>query len=273
MIFLYLILATFFVSFGMGFVKFYIVGHLAMIAANGNVADIAAQKEWIIQIVASIFTLGPTLIFFISGPLAASTNKRVIMLSTGVLSGALFFGGYLSSWIFTAWFYVGFVGLIIGIFNSAKMASVPLLARYSKNSTIQINSVLTIVMIVAMIIGLIAGEKYQRIDAQLGAQIAGAVFLLAGFFGSLVKFPDEDLVPYKKSSSTLVEESFFLFTNYWAYLLSAPMLWGCSSAVSLAISAYSEKMNLGTAEQCVYMSLFAAIGTIDGSILATRFQY
>lgn len=272
MMFFYLMLATFFASFGMGFIKFYIVGHIAFVAGSGVPEQIAAEKEWIIQFVASIFTLGPTLIFFVSGPLAASTNKRIIMLSTGIMSAVLFFGGHLSGWVFTAWFYVAFVGLLIGIYNSAKMASVPLLAKFSKNSTIQINSALTVIMIVAMIAGVTKGEEYQRLNPELGAQIAAGVLLLAGVFGSLVKFPDEDLVSYKESSSTLVEESFYLFTRYWAYLISAPMLWGCSSVVSLAITAYCEKLYLGTAEQCVYMSLWAAIGIIVGSILAPRFQ-
>ncbi|PCJ19495.1 MAG: hypothetical protein COB02_07040 [Candidatus Cloacimonadota bacterium] len=272
MIFLYLILATFFVSFGMGFVKFFIVGHLAIIAANGNIDQISAQKEWIMQIVASVFTLGPSLIFFLSGPLAASTNKRLIMLSTGIISGALFFGGFLSGWVMTAWLYVAIIGLTLGIFNSAKMASVPLLAKYSKHTTIQINSTLTVMLVVAMIIGIIFGEEYQRVDPELGAKIGGIALLLAGFFGSLVKFPDEDLVPFKKSSSTLVEESFYLFTKYWAYLISGPMLWGCSSAVSLAITTYCEKLYIGTSAQCAYLLGFAALGTIIGSILAPRFQ-
>ena len=68
-----LLLATFFSALGLGFIKFFALGHLSTV--HYTVED----KAWIIQVIGSIMTFGPFLAYFIAAPIVSSFKKRWAM--------------------------------------------------------------------------------------------------------------------------------------------------------------------------------------------------
>jgi long-chain-fatty-acid--[acyl-carrier-protein] ligase len=260
--FVYLLAATLLTGFGMGFVKFYALGYLA------NQVYTPDQKDWIIQVVGALLTLGPVIVYVVSGPLASSRKKRVVMACSAFVICLLLLFGYFTAWMGSWWFYIVALGILMGLFNAGKMASVPLEARRSGRTSFAVNGGLSIVFLVGMLVGIPMGAYFVGAAPGTGFVILFSAFLLGSVFGGLCVFPQEHLLPFKTCVREVKSDSLHLFKELWPYLLSSPAMWGLGSAISLAITAYAELTHLGTDVQCSYMSLFAAVGIITGNFVS-----
>ena len=260
-----LLLATaFLTSFGIGYAKFFGLTYLA--STLYSVED----KKWIIQIIGSLMTIGPIIIYPLSAPLAAAMKKRYLMFGSSILTASFLTFGYLMNWPGTAWFYLFMIGLFMGVFSVAKMASVPLESMRSKKSIFSINAGLTIVFLTGMLSGIFVGTRMYEYDTQMGLFIGISIFVMAAMPAIFCKFPQEKVEPISRTFHELTVDTLSLVIKFPLYLLSSPLLWGVASAVSLAVTAYAEERGLGTASACSLINLYAAIGIIIGSISSTK---
>ena len=68
LVYISLMISTFLSAFVLGMIQFYILEHL--IAIRGE-----ESREWMIQLVSAVITIGSVLVYIISGPLAAAVKK------------------------------------------------------------------------------------------------------------------------------------------------------------------------------------------------------
>lgn len=255
-----LIVSVFFLSFGLGYVKFFGVGYITTKMYTPQ------DKGWILQVVGSLLTLGPTLIYFVAGPLAAAFNKRKVMASTALMTAALLFVGHLTGFVGTIWIYIILTGLITGFFNSTKMAAIPLQAVESGRSTTMVNGLLTIVFTVAMLTGIPVGMYFWETHPDIGIWIAIGVFTVAAVVSLGNRYKIENLSSFSERSRLIFTDTATIFKKYWPFLFSGPVYWGVAGAVSLSITGFVEELKLGSATMCSLMSLWAAVGIIAGNV-------
>lgn len=266
--FLWLILAAFCAGLGLGYLKFFTLSYLSLMEYGPD------DKIWIIQAIGALITFGPFLAYLVAGPTAAAFRKAALMRYSAAASAALLLAGLLLEWRGSAWFYVFLTGFIMGVFNPAKGASIPLESARSGRSTEFITAILAIVYIMGILAGApFATEVFQR-NPSLGAVISVLIFLLTALFGGMCFFPTEaaHLEPFKKSFWGLLEDTRWLFKNYWIYIVAPSMIWGMASATSLAVTAYAEERMLGTATKCSLMAAYATIGVIIGNAMSVRLK-
>ena len=263
--FLLLNLATFLVSFGLGYSKFFGLGYICHQIYS------VSDKGWVIQAVGALITVGPAIIYFLAGPLASSRKKRLIMSSSAVVTGLLYVTGALSSFLGTIWAYIFMLGTLMGFFNSAKMSCVPLEATRSGKSTVYVNGILTISFIMGMLMGVPAGAAFYEYLPQIGPWFGAVIFFAAAIASWFLEYPQDHLNSFRRSFSGLLGDTTAIFSKFWPYLIAGPMLWGVAGAISLAITAYAEHLNLGGPVLCANMGLWAAIGIIVGNIVSNYF--
>ena len=265
----YLIVASFFAGLGLGYTKFFAFSFL------GAEAGSLQAKTWIIQVVGALITVGPFLIYFLSGPLAAGYRKRRVLFLSGAATAGVMLLGLASGWVGTAWSYVFMAGVLMGVYNSARNATVPIEAAHSTRSTEMINAWLNIAYLAGMLIGVPGGvEMFQR-SPFWGAMLGVAVFASAALFGGLCFYPREDghLEPFHEARRRIMGDSWDLLKKYWLYLTPVALIWGLASATSLAATAFAEESRLGTATQCSLLSLFAAVSVGAGNALAEKLKF
>lgn len=255
-----LISSVFLLSFGLGYIKFFGVGYITETMYTQQ------DKGWILQTVGALLTLGPTVIYFVAGPVAAAFPKYIVMTITALLTAGMLLFGYLTNFIGSIWMYIILTGLITGFFNSTKMAAVPLQAVESKRTTTMVNGVLTIIFTVAMLTGIPVGMYMWETYPQSGIWIAIAVFAGAGILSLGNRYKVENLSPFMKRSRLIFSDTVLIVRNYWPFLLSGPVYWGVAGAVSLSITGFVEEVKLGGATLCSLMSLWAAVGIIVGNV-------
>ena len=122
-----------------------------------------------------------------------------------------------------------------------------------------------------MLIGVPAGAAFYEYIPAIGPWFGAAIFFAAAIVSWFLEFPDEHLTTFRKSFSGLVGDTVSIFSKFWPYLVAGPMLWGVAGAISLAITAYAEHLNLGGPVLCANMGLWAAIGIIVGNIISNYF--
>ena len=263
--YIYLLIVAFLTSFGMGYAKFF---GLEYITETYYTVD---DRDWIIQMIGSLMTLGPFLVFPLSAPMAAAFKKRYIMFGSTLLTSIFLLLGYFLNWPGSAWLYIFIIGILMGSFSVAKMASVPLEAERSNRSIFSINAGLTIVFIIGMLSGIFCGAKAYEWNVEYGLIIGICVFAAGSIPGLLCRFPLEKTEPMSKASHELLVDSLSIIVKYPLYLFSSPILWGVASALSLAVTAYSTIRGLGSPSECSLMPLYASIGIIVGNVLSTKF--
>jgi len=84
---------------------------------------------------------------------------------------------------------------------------------------------------------------------------------------------DSHLTPFKRSVSELIQDTKWLFSKYWIYIITVPMIWGVASAASLAVTAYAEERMLGTPTKCSLMAVYATVGVIVGNALSVKLRH
>jgi long-chain-fatty-acid--[acyl-carrier-protein] ligase len=267
-------MATFLSAFGIGYCKFFA---LEFITEHYFSLE---DKDWIIQLIGSIMTLGPFIVFPLSAPLSEATKKNKMLFITSGMTAAVLIVGFILNWAGSVWLYLFLIGLITGAFSVGKMASVPLEAKKGlvgdaseeKERIYSVNAGLTIIFIIGMLLGLFCGSKfYYTFSTSTGVLIAISVFLFSGVSGYNCKYENETTVPLPEAFEGLIVDSLTIIVRYPLYLVSSPILWGIASALSLAVTAYATIKGLGTESECSLMPLYAAIGIIIGNVLSTKY--
>jgi len=259
----YLAVAALTMGFGLGYVKFFLLTTISQ--------DALTDKDWIIQLVGALLTIGPFLIYILAAALASAYQKRYIMLTSGLATALILLLGKQFDWYGSIWAYLFIVGLFTGIFNPAKNAAVPLEALQSGVSTEAINGILNTTYILGLLAGIPAGTEFAKTSSAWGDFILYTSFTVSAIFGYFWYYQKETqhLIPFKQATKDLLIDTKYLFRTYIRFLISSPLLWGIGCAVSLAVVAYAEVKQLGTATECSFMAVYPVIGIISGNLLAT----
>ena len=254
--------STLFAGFGLGYVKFFLLSILGDHALG--------DKTWLIQEVGAIITLGPFLIFWAAAPLASSFMKRYIMASAAFLTFLLLSFGAITNWSGSLWLYLFGSGLLMGFFNPAKNAAIPLVAKQGNHSTEGFNAALNIALLLGVLTGIPAATYLHRHNYQTGIVVLLLAFLGCGVSGLLCRFKEEaqHIVPYHKARTSFLADTRTIAIRYWSPLLISGLIWGLANAISLAITAYAETLQLGNSFECSLMSVYAIFGVAIGNIVA-----
>ena len=257
--------AAFAAGFGLGYAKFYLLGEISR-------AYPLDEKAWVIQAVGALITLGPFLAFAVSAPLAAAFPKAVVMCAAGFGTAVVLLIGVLNGWTGTAWLYLFLAGLVMGVFNSAKNAAVPLESGQTGRSTELVNALLGTTYILGLLTGIPTGTAAHERSGELGGILLCLSFVSAGILGWSCRFPSEPdhLRPFSRSLRVLGAETGHLARKYTLFLLSSPVLWGVASAASLAVAAYAEAEHLGSAVRCSLMAVYPVIGVMIGYVISGK---
>ncbi|MBF0197485.1 MAG: MFS transporter [Planctomycetes bacterium] len=228
------------------------------------------DKPWIIQLVGALMTLGPFVVYILSGPLASAMRKNRLMMMTCILTAIIAAIGAFNSWAGSMWLYLILIGMTTGVFSAGKMAAVPLEAMRNSWETDKMNGLVSILFIIGMLVGIPAGTlAWGRLES-LGVYFGIGAFLLAGLAAFWCHFPNENLKSFKQSRRLLTEETLMLFFRYPLFLLSSPVIWGVAGVMSLAVTSYAEVMSMGSTVMCSLMPLFAAVGVILGNLISMK---
>ena len=217
-------------------------------------------------------TIGPVLVYLISAPLSSAIKKKYVMALMGFAVSAVLSVGYFSDWLGSIWFYLFAVGLLMGIYSTAKMASVPLEAIRAKKTTDSVNAGMSIIFVIGILSGMFFGAKMYEMDVSKGVILGICIFIVSAIPALLIKFPEEKLTSFADSANNIFSDSLSLFFKYALYLISGPLFWGVAGAVSLATVAYADQRMLGTFSECSFLNAFAAIGIIVGSLISPKFS-
>ncbi len=263
-----LILAAFFAGLGLGYVKFFALNYLS------NAVYHTGDRVWIIQVVGALITVGPFLAYILAAPLATAYRKSSVMRKSSAAVAVILLSGNMIGWLGTTWLYVFLTGAIMGVFNSAKNAAVPLESAQSGRPTELVTATLCIVYVAGILAGAPFGTEYYIRSPYAGAATSVLIFLLAATAGGMCSYKTEDshLAPFRSSVVELISDTRWLFVNYWIYVVAVPMIWGVASAASLAVTAYAEERMLGSAVKCSLMAAYATVGVILGNVLSVKLR-
>lgn len=260
----FLIMASFFGAFALGFTKFFGMTYLAAEVYG------PASKVWVIQAVGSLMTFGPTLAYVIAGPFAASSRKWKVMFigASGAALAVALGSGFADRSAIAVWAGLFAVGFSMGIFSAGKMSAAPLQAERGTLSIFAVNAGLSVGFLGGILSGAYFGTlAYEKIT-DTGALIAGILFLLTAAVALPCRYSNEAPKKFGESLRKLGTETLSLLLRFPLYLLSGPILWGVAGATALAMTAYAETAGLGGAAACSLMSLYAAVGTILGNLVS-----
>lgn len=265
---IFLTAASFFAGLSIGYIKFFLLGHLA------EVEHSQSDKAWIIQTVGALITLGPCLTFVFGGPLASAYRKSDIMFATGAATAAIMALGASTLWLGSGWLYVFLAGLGLGLFNAARNSAVPLEASRENISTEIVNACVNNLYIVGLLLGVPLGTELYLISPNVGGWVTVLLFALCAFLGmgSRIEKEEDHLKGFKESLQKLSADCKSLFKEFHYYLLISPMLWGIAGALSLAATAFVEEKNFAGPLLASLMSVWAAFGVLSGNFLSTRLQ-
>jgi long-chain-fatty-acid--[acyl-carrier-protein] ligase len=255
-------ISTLLAGFGLGYVKFFLLSILGAHALH--------DKNWLIQQVGAIITLGPFLVFWAAAPLSSSLMKRYIMSTAALATFLLLSFGALTDWYGSLWFYLFGSGLLMGFFNPARNAAIPLEAKHGNHTTEGVNAILNIALLLGLLSGIPAATFLHDRSYSTGVMVLLLAFFGCGTAGLLCNFKNETehLVPYQRSYSSFVHDMQAIIKRYRAHLLIAGLIWGLANAISLAITAYAETTALGDSFECSLMSVYAILGVSLGNVLA-----
>lgn len=265
---LFLSAASFSAGLAIGYVKFFLLGHLA------DHEHAPSDKAWIIQAVGALITLGPCLTFVVGGPLASAYLKSRVMSSAGVAAALVMAFGAMTHWLGSGWAYVFLAGLGLGLFNAARNSAVPLEASRENISTEFVNACVNNTYIVGLLLGVPIGTQLYLVSPSAGAWVTSALFLVCAAFGqgSRIDREEDHLRDFRESLTQLSTHCRALFREFRYYLLAAPMLWGIAGALSLAATAFVEECGFAGALAASLMSVYAAFGVVAGNFFSTKLQ-
>ena len=263
--YIFLLISAFLSAYILGAFQFYMLEYL--VAQHG-----ASSRDWLIQTISAIITIGPVIVYAVSAPLAASIKKSRVMASSlwfGML--LLLFGG-LTNWLGSPFLYLAVIGLALGVYSAGKMASVPLASFTIGKSTALTNAIMSVVFLFGILSGLPSGTMFYNHFPQHTYLFFLAGLGIAGLCGLQCKFPNEQTSSFIKEEKKLLSETQNLYKKYSLMLISSPMLWGIAGAANMAITALVVREKLATPQVAAFIPLWAAIGVIAGTLVSPVFN-
>ena len=228
------------------------------------------SKTWVIQVVGSLMTLGPTLAYVVAGPLASSLRKRHVMAAGAVAAAVAVFVGaeFASRSPLVIWGGLFVVGAAMGIFSAGKMSAAPLEAERGTLSIFAVNAGLSVAFLCGILSGAYFGTlAYEKIQIT-GVLIAESLFLLTAALAFPCRYETESRRGFGESARKLGAETASLLVRFPVFLTAGPLLWGVGGAVVLAVTAYAEVSGFGGAAACSLMPIYAAVGAIVGNLVS-----
>ena len=264
---IYLAISAFAAGFGLGYLKFFLYTNISLDYST-------ADKDWIIQLISALLTMGPFLIYIVAAAVASAYKKHYIMLFSGLSTALVLLIGSRTNWYGGVWLYLFVVGLLTGIFNPAKNAVVPLQALYANSSAELVNGVLNSTYIIGLMAGIPAGTKFAgNTGSAIGEIIMYSAFIVSAVFGAMCHYriEKEHLHSFKASMKTLITDTKVLLAKHDRFLIASPLLWGVGCTTALAVVAYAEIANLGDNVKCSILAIFPVVGIVISSFVATKF--
>jgi len=264
--FIALLLATALTGFALGYSKLFWVGVLA-----GSIYTIQ-DKVWILQLAGALITIGPVLVYIVSGPMASASKKSRLMFLTSAACAIVYGLAFITGKGHWSWVYLFLTGLIMGVFSAGKMSCVVLESERSGRSPFTVNGAMSIVFLLGMLAGIPAGAHFGEFNPEQGLILSIIVFSLAAFASLQIRFPKESLNDYQNSRQSLSRDTFTLLARLLPYLIASPLIWGVASSLSLAVTAYLEVKWVATAVGASLVSAYSALGIILGNALAPKLE-
>jgi len=258
--YIFLLISAFLGAYVLGAFQFYMLEYLVSEYGTGS-------RDWLIQTISAIITIGPVIIYAVSAPLAASIRKsRVMAFSLWFGMIVLLIGG-ISDWFGSPFLYLAVVGLALGIYSAGKMASVPLASFTIRKSTALTNAIMSVVFLLGILTGLPSGTLLYNHLPDHAYLILLLGLGIAGLCGMQCSFTYEQTGSFIKEEKKLISETQNLYKKYALLLVSSPMLWGIAGAANMAIAALVVREKLATPQVAAFIPLWAAVGVIAGTLL------
>jgi len=264
MAYVFLLISSSCLAFVLGLLQFYMLETLLGMPGAGS-------RDATIQNISAIVTFGTVLIYVLSGPLASACRKRYVMFVAAGCAGLLFVAGGQLGWRPSAWVYLGVMGVLLGIYNAAKMALVPLVAAQIGRSTTVVNGGMSVVFLLGLLPGFPTGTwLYAQMPAQ-GHLVVGALLLFAAALALGCVCTCEAPRPFAAEQRRIVHETVGLLRRHWQWLVGGPLVWGVASAAQLAAAALLVRRGIVDQRAASCMPIFAAGGAVIGTALSPVF--
>lgn len=264
--FILLLLCSLFSAFSLGYIKFFALSYFC--DHHYPVQD----KDWVVQLVGAVLTIGPLLIFPLAAPMANAFKKRKVMSMSLLLCLTITSLGAISNWEASLWTYITLFGISIGNFSMSKMSCVELQAKQQNVKTDTVNAGMTITFLVGMLSGIVASTWAYKNVQELSHWVPSISLFLALLSSYFLKFKNEKLISYKKSQRDLIKQSMYLLKKFPHHCFMTSLLWGVAGALSLAVTASVEIAEIATEVEASFVSLAAAIGIILGNVISVKFN-
>ncbi|MCX7847905.1 MAG: hypothetical protein N2595_07750 [bacterium] len=264
MTYVYLLISSGVVAFVLGLLQFYMLEELVGKAGAGT-------RDAIIQNISALVTLGTVVIYCISGPLASSLRKRYVMCAAATGAGAVFGVGGALGWWPSAWIYLGVLGLLLGVYNAAKMASVPLVAEEVGRATTVVNGGMSVVFLLGLLPGFALGTRLYEWQPGCGHWVVSGLFMLAGVTALGCVCRNERQRDLWAEQRRIMKETIGLLGRHWRWLVGGPLVWGIASAGQLATVALVVRRGLASKEVAALIPVFGAAGAVAGTAISPFF--
>lgn len=264
MAYVFLLMSSSMLAFVLGLLQFYMLE--ALLGLPGT-----SLRDATIQNISAIVTSGTVVIYFVSGPLAAACRKRYVMSVAASCAGILFVLGGVFGWRPSPWIYLGVLGILLGIYNAAKMALVPLVAAQIGRSTTVVNGGMSVVFLLGLLPGFPTGTWLYEMQPGRGHFVVGVLLLLAGALALGCVCVCETPRPFVAEQVRIARETAGLLRRHGRWLVGGPLVWGVASAANLAATALLVRRGIVDKQAASFMPVIAAAGAIIGTVLSPVF--
>jgi len=251
-------------AYVLGVMQFFVLEQLTKAQGPGS-------RDWVIQLISAVVTIGTVVIYPISGPLAASFAKRYVMAVAAILAAAVFGIAGSFGWWPDAWLYLALMGLLLGIYNAAKMASVPLAATQSGRSTTAVNGGMSVVFLLAILLGFPSGTWLYSLLPAHGHMVAALLMIGSGALALRCRFEAEVQRPFVAEEKRVLRDTWGLFRRHGLFLTAGPLMWGIASAAQMAAIALLVQRRIVTPQVASFLPFWAAVGAIAGTVISPLF--
>jgi MFS family permease len=256
-----LLVSSAMLAFVLGSLQFYLIEHFVNVYGS-------VSRVWVVQLVSAVVTTGAVVMYVFSGPLAASFHKRRVMAASLALALICIVAGGVNKWLPNAWAYLFPIGLMLGVYNAGKMASVPLAATMLRRSNALINGFMSVVFLLGLLTGFPCGTLLHNRLPQSGYLVIAAILGIAAAIAVFCRFPGEQRRPFRSEQRRILHETVGLFQRHWLFVFGGPLLWGIAGAAQLAIVALIVRTGVATPQVAAMIPLFAALGAITGTLFS-----
>ena len=245
---IHLLLASFLSAFGLGYIKFFALESLAT----------TADKAWVVQVIGAMMTLGPVLVYGLSGRLVPRTPKGRLMATCAAVTTVV--TGLLATQPFWIWTGLLLASLAMGIFSSAKMSAVVPTALSAGRTVAGVNGFLSVSFIVGTLVGLWAGTLGHGLWQSNGVWPAVGAFGLCALVSKFWKSDAEAM----GTSGDLTLKTLAVIASQPRLLLAGSTLWAMAGCVSLGLRAIVEERGIAGASLSSLLPAFGALGAMVG---------